>query len=110
MWRVNLQVDGLPVDALVASRYPRGLVLNLASDLAEVEELPSGDVEKLGPLLLAGNARRRMWDVDLIVVGFVAFAGEVDKLEDERSTSYNAGTSGEEVLADNVLEHRGFSG
>jgi hypothetical protein len=104
--REDLEADGLPADALVVSCYPRRLVLDFALDLLEVEELPTGDVEELGELLLAGDACRGVWDVDFIAVVFVAIARDVDELQNERSASNDAAATREEVLADDVLEHR----
>lgn len=73
---IDLEVDGLPVDALVVSCYPRGLILDLALDLGEVVELPPWNMEELSPFLLSSNARGRMGNVNLIIfVGIVAFAG-----------------------------------
>jgi hypothetical protein len=106
---VDLQVDGLPVDALVVSCYSRRLVLDLALDVGEVVEPLAGDVEELAPFLLAGYTGWCVGHVDLVVVVFVAFAREVDELEDERPAGDDAAATGKEVLADNVLEHRGFS-
>jgi hypothetical protein len=102
--RVDLQVDRLPVDALVASCYPRGFVFDLALDLGEVVEPLTGDVEKLSPLLLASYTCGSVWYVDLIVVVFVAFAREVDELEDERPACDDTAATGKKVFADNVLE------
>jgi hypothetical protein len=107
VWREDLQADRLPADALVVSRYPRRLVLDLAFDLLEVEELAAGNVEEL---LLAGYACRCVWNVDLITVVFVAFAREVDELQNERSTCDDAAATGQEIFADNILEYGGFSG
>ena len=106
MRRVDLEVDGLPVDALVVSCYPRRFVLDLLSDLAEVVELPSRDVEKLSPFLLPGNTRWSVGHVDFVVfVGIVAFAGQVDELENERPPGDDATASGQEVSADDVLKY-----
>lgn len=111
MWGVNLEVDGLSVDALVVSRYPCRLVLNLAPDLGEVVVSPPWDVQKFSPFLLSGDT---CWCVGhvyfIVIVGVVAFAGKVDELEDERPPGNNAAASGEEVSADNVLEYRRLSG
>jgi hypothetical protein len=47
-----------------------------------------------------------VWDVDLIMVGFVrSLGGKVDKLEDEWSSSDDAAASREEVLANDVFEY-----
>jgi hypothetical protein len=106
MWGVDLQVDGLSVDALVVSCYPCRLVLDLASDLGEVVELPPWDMQELSPFLLSSNTRRGVGDVHFIlIVGIVAFAREVDELENERPSGDDATTSGQEVSSDNVLEN-----
>jgi len=107
---VDLQVDGLPVDALVVSCYPRRLVLDLAFDVGKVVEALARDVEKLSPFLLAGYACGCVWYVDLVIVVFVAFAREVDELEDERPACDDTAATGKEVLADDVLEYRRLSG
>lgn len=110
MWRVHLQVDRLPVDALVVSRYSRCFGLDLALDLCKVIEPPPGNVQELSPLLLSCYAGRCVRHVDFVALfGIVAFAGEVDKLQNKRSPCYDAATSGEKVPADNVLEDRRFS-
>jgi hypothetical protein len=110
VWGVHLQVDRLPVDALVVSRYPRCLGFDLAPDLCEVVESAPGNVQKLSPFLLSCYAGGRVWHVDLIaLLGIVALAREVDQLEDKRSPRDDAAASGKKVPADNVLEHRRLS-
>jgi hypothetical protein len=109
--RVDLEVDGLPVDALVVSCDPGRLVLDLAPDLGEVVVSPPGDVQELAPFLLPGDARGGVGDVDLVVlVSVFALAGQVDELEDERASGHDAAASGQKVSADNVFEHRRLSG
>jgi hypothetical protein len=103
--RVDLQVDRLPVDALVVSCYPRGLVLDLALDVGEVVEPLAGNVEKLSPFLLASYACWCVGYMNFIVVVFVAFAREVDELEDERPACDDTAATRKEVLADDVLEY-----
>lgn len=93
--RVDFEVDGLPIDSLVVSCYPRGLVLDFTPDLGEIVVSPPWDMEELSPFLLPSNTRWSVRHVDLvIVVGIFAFAGEVDELEDERSSGDDAATSG----------------
>ena len=105
MWRIHLQVDRLPVDALVVSCYPCGLGFDLAPDLCKIIKPLSGNVQKLSPLLLPCYAGWCVRYVNLIgFVGILALAGEVDKLENERPPCYDAAASGEEVPADDVLE------
>lgn len=105
MRRVDLQVDRLPVDALVVSCYPRGFVLDLALDVGEVVEPLAGNVEKLSPFLLASYACWCVGYMNFIVVVFVAFAREVDELEDERPACDDTAATRKEVLADDVLEY-----
>lgn len=102
--RVNLQVDGLPVDALIASGNPRRLVLNLPLDLAEVVEPAAGNVSKLGPFILTGYTRWRVWHVYLGLV--VSAARDVDELQNQRSPCDNAASTRQKVSPDNVLEYR----
>lgn len=92
---VHLQVDRLPVDALVVSCYSRRFSINLALDFAEVVESLPGNVQELAPFLLPGYAGWGVWDVDFIaLLGIFAFAREVDKLQDKRSPCYNTAASG----------------
>lgn len=49
MGGIDLEVDGLSVDALVRAGHTRGLVLDLTLDIREVCELPAGDVMELCP-------------------------------------------------------------
>jgi hypothetical protein len=106
----DLQADGLPADALVVSCYPRRLVLDLALDVLEIEELAAGNVEELGELLLAGYTCGCVGDVDFIALVFVAFAREVDELQNERPACDDAAATGQEIFADDVLEDGGLSG
>jgi len=101
--REDFQVDGLSIDALVISCYSRRFVLNLASDLGEVVKLASRHVEELAPFLLFGCACGCLWHVDLFLLVFVAVAGEVDELENERTAGDDAVSSWEKVSTDNVL-------
>jgi hypothetical protein len=81
MRRIDLQVDGLSVDALVASRYSRCFCLDLVSDLAEVIPSPARNMMELGPLLLSCYTGGSVWDVYLIVARFVTVAWQVDELQ-----------------------------
>lgn len=79
MRRVDFEIDGLPVNALVVSCYPRCLVFDFAPNLGEVVEAAAWDVKELCPFLLTRHARWCMWNVYLIVIGpVIAVAGEVD--------------------------------
>lgn len=49
IWRVDFEIDGLSVDALVRSCHTRGLVLDLTLDIGEVCELSAGDMVEFCP-------------------------------------------------------------
>lgn len=107
MRRVDLEIDGLPVDALVVSSYPRCLRLDFTLDVGKVVEPPPWVVEELSPFLLSCYARGCMRDVDFVVVWDVfAVARKVDELQNERSPRYDTASSGQKVSSDNVLENR----
>lgn len=76
MWGVNLEVDGLTIDALVVSCNPRGLILDLPLDVAEVVEPPVRDVVKLSPLVRGGLGR-------VPVAGVRVIAGIITRHIDE---------------------------
>lgn len=78
-------------DALVLSRYPERLLLDLAADIVEVR-IALVDVQELAPLLEV--ARR---------VGH----GRVDELEDERPAGDDALAAREEVAADDPVRRGG---
>jgi hypothetical protein len=77
MWGVDLEVDGLAIDAFVVSRNPRGLILDLPLDVAEVVEPPVRDVVKLSPLVRSGLGRVPVVGVR-VIPGI--FAGHIDEL------------------------------
>tara|TARA_R110002003_G_scaffold59_19_gene5376 strand:+ start:1958 stop:2278 length:321 start_codon:yes stop_codon:yes gene_type:complete len=106
MRRVDFEVDGLSVDALVVSCYPRRLGFDFASDLGEVVELPPWDVEEFSPFLLASDTCWRVWDVHFVALVLISLAGKVDELQNKWPPGNDATTSGEEVSADDVLEYR----
>jgi hypothetical protein len=108
--RVDLEVDRLAVYALVVSSNPRRLGFDLAFNLGEVIKPPPGDVQELSPLLLACYTGRGVRNMNFVVfVSVVAFARDVDELEDKRSSSNDAAASREKVPANNVLDYRGLS-
>ena len=111
MRRVDLEVDRLSIDAFVITRYPSRLCFDLALDLGEVVEPPSGLVEELAPFLLSCDAGRGVRNVDFVVCGLVfAVAWEVDELQDEWPPCNDATSTRQEVPADDVLQNRGLSG
>ena len=106
MWRVDLQVDGLSVDALVAARYATGLALNLPLDILKVIPFPMRLMVEFCPLILPCYAGWRVWDVYFVMARLVVSAAwEVDELKDERSSSYDAAATREKVSADDVLQY-----
>lgn len=109
MRRVDLEIDGLAVDTLVVASNSSRLVLNLPLDLTEVIEATTGDVVELSPFILTSNRGRGVWHVDLIALGSVGVAGDVDELQDERTTSDDAASPWKKVAADNVFQYRRLS-
>lgn len=103
MRREYFQVDGLTVDALVVSGYPRRFVLNLTPNLSKVVELASRHVQELAPFLLFGCVCRCVWHVNLLLFVFVAVAGKVDELQNERPASDDAVSSRKKVSTNDIL-------
>lgn len=105
MWRVDFEVDGLPVDALVVARYSGCLVLDFALDLLEVVEPSSGNVIELAPFILSCDSGWCVWDMYFVLFGLVAsVGGEVDELEDEWSSGDDTTAARKEVSTDDVFE------
>lgn len=95
MWRVNLKIDGLSVDALVVACYPGCLRFNLAPDLGEVVEPPSRMVQELAPFMLPCDTGGRVWVVYLIMGRLVlVLARKVDELQNQRPPRNDAASSG----------------
>lgn len=81
MWRVDLEVDGLSVDALVVAGNPGRLVFDLPLDVREVVEASSRDMMELGPLTLARHACGGVRHMHLILGRLVFSLGwDVDEL------------------------------
>jgi hypothetical protein len=109
MRRVDLQVDGLTVDALVVSSNSGRLVLNLPLDLTEIVEATTGNVVELSPFVLTSNRGRGVWHVYLIALGSVGITGDVDELQNQRTTSDDAASSWKKVATNDVLQYRRLS-
>lgn len=106
MWRIDLEIDGLSIDAFVISCYPGGFCFDLPFNLGEIIKPPPRDVVKFCPFLLASDARRSMWDMDLVVDRLVvALTGNIDELKNQRSPRHDAASPGKKISADDVLEH-----
>ncbi len=109
MWRVDLKVNRLAVDALVVSSDSRSLILDLPLDILEVGELALWDVVKLCPFSLRLNAGCCVWDMDFVAFWGVILWWDVDKLEDKWSSGDDAAASWEKVPSNDVLEDRRFT-
>jgi len=106
MWRVYLEIDGLTVDPLVGSCYSRRLILDFPLDILEVCELAPRDMMELCPFSL--RCRHASWcvrDVDFVVHRSIFFAGYVDKLQDEGSSSDYAAAARKKVPPNDVLKY-----
>lgn len=105
MRRVNLEVYGRAVDALVATSYPRSLIFNFPLHVQEIGEPSVGNVMELGPFRLCCYAGRCM-----LLGSIFVFRWDIDELEDERSPGDNTTSTRKKVSTDNVLKDRGFTG
>lgn len=104
---VYLEVDGLAVDALVATRNPGRLVLDLALDIAKVGEATARDVMELCPLRAPGGVGvlEGRLEVDLSLVLL-----DIDELQNQGAAGDDAAASGEEIAANDILEDRRLAG
>jgi len=96
--RVDFEIYWLPVDTLVVTSYSCRLVLDFPLDILELREPSIRDVVKFCPFWLCcyGCCCVRLWR---IVIGW-----NVDELKNERSSSDDAATTGQEVPADYVFK------
>jgi hypothetical protein len=79
--RVDFEVYGLPVDALVIACYPRRLVLDFPLDILEFRKPSIWYMVELSPFWLSSN-RSMCVSVWGIVIGW-----DIDELEDKWSSS-----------------------
>lgn len=82
MRRIDLEVYGRPVDALIVSSNPRSLVLNFPLYILKLREPPIGYMVEFCPFWLCCYSRGCM-----CFGGGVVIAGDVDELENQRSSS-----------------------
>ena len=108
VWRVDLEVDCLPGNALVAAGNPRRLVLDLALHVGEVVKPPVGDMVKLGPFGALGGAGVPVSVVDRARIAL--FLGNVDELENQGPPRDNTTAAGQEVPSHDVFQHGRLSG
>ena len=104
---VNLEINGLAVDALVITGNSGGLAFNLPLHIRKVCEAAAGDVMKLCPLGSSCSSRRSETIFHRVWKSFIF--GDVDELEDKGSTGADATASREKVSADNIFENGGFA-
>lgn len=103
MRRVNLEVDGLAVNSLVATSDSRGFRLNFALHVAEIGEATTLHMLELGPFGATSLLRVAICSVDVRLVRVLL---DIDQLQDQRPPGANATASGEEVTANDIFEHR----
>lgn len=103
IWRVDLEVDGLSVDALVATSDAICLLLDFALDLGKVIPFPARNVIKLSPLFLSSDACWSVRYVYFVILWSVARAGDIDQLEDQWSSGDDSASSREKVSTDDVF-------
>jgi hypothetical protein len=108
--RVDLEINRLPVDALVVTCNSSCFVLNFPFYVLKVGKSSVGDVMELGPFWLRCDAGWRMRDVYLITILHIIFSRNVDQLKDKRPPSHNATSSGKKISADDVFENGRLSG
>jgi hypothetical protein len=88
IWGIDLEVDGLPVDALVAPSNACSFSFDLPLDLTEFIPSPTRDMMKLSPFLRCGR-----FSID----------GYVDELKNEWTAGDNTTAARKEISTDNVF-------
>jgi hypothetical protein len=101
--RVDFEIYGLSVYALVVSRYPCSFILNLTLDIRKFCEPSIWDVVEFCPLWLCCYTSRGMWFRSIVI------GGNIDELQNQRSSSDDTAATGEEVSPDDILEDGGFA-
>lgn len=92
MRRVNFEINRLTVDALVATSDSRGLVFDLSLDVGEIRKPPVRNMMEFGPFCASCGSGTSIgiaggvWSILVI--------GDVDELEDERSSGADSTSSG----------------
>jgi hypothetical protein len=108
---VYFEIDRLSVDAFVRASDSVGLILDLSLDFLEVVEAAAWNMVELSPFILASDRFGCVRDVDCIIFGPVGALGrDVDELQYERPSCYDATAAREKVPADNVFEDGRFAG
>lgn len=105
--RVDLEIDGLAVDALVASGDAGSLVLDFALDIAKVREAATGNMVKLCPLIRTSRGCVAIGSVGVL---YRLVRLDIDELQDQRPSCDNTASTWQEIATDNVLEDGRLSG
>lgn len=87
MWRVDLQIYGLPVNSLVVSCDSGRFIFNLPLHILKFREPSVGQVMELCPFGLRGHCVCCMGFPGLVI------AGNIDELKNQRSSSDDTATS-----------------
>ncbi len=100
MWRIDFEIYRLPIDALIIACYSRRLIFNFPLDVLEFRKSSIWYVVKLGPFWLCGYRGG--------CVGFwgIIVGGDIDELENERSSSNDATATRQKVSANDIFEDR----
>lgn len=100
MRRIDFEIYRLPIDALIIACYSRRLVFNFPLDVLEFRKPSIRYVVELGPFWLCSYRSRcvSFWGI--------IFGGDVDELENERSSSNDATATRQKVSTDDVFEDR----
>lgn len=102
MWRVDFEIDGLPVDAFIGAGDPGCLILDFPLDVAKISEVAAGNVMEFGPLRAASL---RGIPVCRVCVWLGLILLDVDQLQNQGSSGHDATASRKKISANNVLEY-----
>mmetsp|Transcript_160689 Transcript_160689/g.390342 ORF Transcript_160689/g.390342 Transcript_160689/m.390342 type:complete len:229 (-) Transcript_160689:13-699(-) len=99
MGRVDLQVDGLLRDALVAPGRALRLALDLRADFGKISKARSRQVREFAPLLALNVGGQGL------VLLRRSIAGNVEQLQHQGPPRHHAHSTRQEIAADDGLEH-----
>lgn len=100
---VNLEIDRLPVDALIIASHTGRFVLDLALHVGEISETAVGNMMEFGPFGSPGNIGGPVRVLQRIRGVFVF--GNIDQLQDQGSSGDDATSARQEITADDVLQY-----
>jgi hypothetical protein len=99
MRRVDFQIDGTAIDPFVTTGNPCGLGLDLPADLREVIEAAIWLMQELSEF------RRICWRL----AAFFVSCGDIDQLENKRTTGDNPCSAGQKIASYDILQYRRLS-